>query len=71
VTFRLILCVATKGRSAFLLKGSSKAKRKRSQLEEVKQEEAQLKADRQEFLLKTKRLKVENRDLRQELEEMA
>ena len=39
-------------------------------MEEVKQEEKQLKANKQDFLLSSKRLKVENRDLRQELEEM-
>ena len=39
-------------------------------MEEVKQEEKQLKENKQDFLLSSKRLKVENRDLRQELEEM-
>ena len=39
-------------------------------MEEVKQEENQLKANKQDFLLSSKRLKVENRDLKQELEEM-
>jgi hypothetical protein len=42
-----------------LLKGSSKQKRKRAEMEEVKDEEMQLKNDRQGFLTKVKRLKEE------------
>lgn len=39
--------IAEKGKSAFLLKPSSKLKRKRTDIEEVKGEEAELHADKQ------------------------
>ena len=41
----------------FLLKGSSKLKRKRSDIEEVKEEEGLLKGDRQKFLKGVKKLR--------------
>lgn len=51
------------GRSANLLKGSSKRKRTHEELEEVKNEEDELKEDKQSFLQEVKRLKKENADL--------
>ena len=42
----LTLVLAEKGRSAFLLKGLSKYKRKRSEIEEVKDEEMKLSQDK-------------------------
>ena len=41
---------ASKGKGAFLLKGSSKKKRSREQMEEVKHEEELLNEDKQLFL---------------------
>ena len=45
------------------MKGSSKRKRTREELEEVKQEEDFLKDDRQLFLQEFKRLRKENEEL--------
>lgn len=39
-----------KGRSADLMKGTSSRKRRHHEMEEVKEEELELKKDRQEFL---------------------
>ena len=50
-------CIETNGKSAFLLKGTSKRKRRRSQIEEVKEEEKLLKQDKQKLLKDYKRLK--------------
>lgn len=50
------------GRSANLVKSSSKRKRKREELEEVKDEEDQLKVDRHSYLKEVKKLR---RDLSQ------
>ena len=49
--------IVDKGRSAFLLKPSSKHKRKRNEMEEVKDEEELLKRDKQNYLLEVKKLK--------------
>ncbi len=43
-----------------LIKGASKRKRTKEELEEVKQEEEFLKEDRQSFLQEVKRLKRDN-----------
>ena len=51
------------GSAVNLLKGSSKRKRTRKELEEVKHEEEALKEDKQEFLKEMKRLKEENHRL--------
>jgi hypothetical protein len=51
------LTIASHGKSAFLLKPSSKLKRKRSEMEEVKEEEKLLNDDKQKFLLNVKRLR--------------
>ena len=51
------------GRSANLLKGSSKRKRTREELEEVKDEEEELRQDKQSFLQEVKRLKESHADL--------
>ena len=49
--------IASKGKGAFLLKGSSKKKRSREEMEEVKQEEELLNEDKQLFLRQFKKLK--------------
>jgi hypothetical protein len=45
------------GRASLLMKASSKRKRTRDELEEVKQEEEALKGDRHSFLVDYKRMK--------------
>ena len=45
-----------------LMKGSSKRKRTKAELEEVKQEEEAMRNDTQAYLLEVKRLKQELRD---------
>ena len=42
-----------------LLKGGSKAKRKRNEIEEVKEEEDLLKKDKQKYLQQVKKLKLD------------
>ena len=49
---------ASKGKAAHLLKGSSKKKRSRAEIEEVKHEEDELNTNRQEFLRAYKHLKT-------------
>jgi hypothetical protein len=50
----------------FLLKSSSKRKRKHNEIEEVKQEEEELKRDKQGFLHDSKRRKEQEQSLIQE-----
>jgi hypothetical protein len=45
------------------LKNTSKRKRTKKEVEEVKGEEAQLKFDRQSFLKENKRLRAENEEM--------
>ena len=52
------MVIASKGKAAYLLKGSSKKKRSRAEIEEVKQEEAMLSSNKQEFLRQYKMLKT-------------
>lgn len=54
-----IFTLAEKGKSAFLLKGSAHVKRKRSEIEEVKDEEGMLNKDKYGFLRAVKKLKTE------------
>jgi hypothetical protein len=49
--------VGSNGKAAFLLKESSKKKRSREELEEVKVEEELLKRDKQGFLREFKKMK--------------
>ena len=49
---------ASKGKGAFLLKGSSKKKRSRQEIEEVKNEEEELKQDKQQVLRAYKQFKL-------------
>ena len=49
--------IVHKGRTVSFLKDSSKRKRKRSEIEEVKVEELELKQDKNEFLKQFKRIK--------------
>ena len=51
-----------KGRATALLKNNSKRKRTKSEIEEVKEEESNLKENKQEFLQNIKRLKKELKD---------
>jgi hypothetical protein len=51
------------GRAVALIKGDSKRKRTKEELEEVKDEETELKLDKQGFLLEYKRIKRNNEDL--------
>ena len=53
-----ILDLGSRGKAAFLLKGSSKKKRSKEEMEEVKHEETALKQDKQAFLQEFKRLKT-------------
>lgn len=53
-------CLESKGRSAHLLKPSSKHKRKRSEIEEVKEEELMLRKNKQGFLQTFKKLRTDH-----------
>ena len=65
---RSLLQTASKGKAAYLLKGSSKKKRSRLEMEEVKHEEDQLNADKHLFLKQHKKLKQEHELLHQQLQ---
>ena len=52
--------VGSHGKAVFLLKESSKKKRSRNEIEEVKEEELLLKHDKQGFLREFKKLKENN-----------
>jgi hypothetical protein len=56
-----------KGSAVNLLKSSSKRKRSRRELEEVKHEEDALNEDKQAYFEQVKRLKQEKRQLEREL----
>src|SRR6185312_8767522 len=62
--------VGARGKSAFLLKDSSKGKRKRHEMEEVKDEESQLKENKQEYLQQVKRLKQDNEELAAKVQDL-
>ena len=47
-----------KGRAINALKGTSSRKRKRHEIEEIKEEEAELKKDKLKYLQRVKRLKL-------------
>jgi len=51
------------GRASMLMKGSSKRKRTKAELEEVKQEEEALRGDVQGYLMDVKRLKQEHAEM--------
>lgn len=53
----LIVIIASKGKGAYMLKNSSKKKRSKEEMEEVKHEEDLLNKDKQEFLREYKQLK--------------
>ncbi len=55
----MIYQIVENGRASNLMKSSTKRKRTREELEEVKQEEEELKNDKQVFLQMVKRLKDE------------
>ena len=63
----MILSIAENGRASLLMKNSSKRKRTREELEEVKQEEEALKEDRHQFLQEVKRLKQEHAEMMEAL----
>ena len=56
-TFSCIMThsIASKGKATFMLKGSSKKKRSRVEMEEVKHEEDELNEDKYEFLKQYKK----------------
>ncbi len=56
----IIVWIFEHGRTANLLSGQSKRKRKREKLEEMKDEEIQLQHNRHDFLLDVKCLREEN-----------
>ena len=56
------------GLASLLMKSSSKRKRTRDELEEVKQEEEALKDDRHSFLQEVKRLKQEHAEMMEALQ---
>jgi len=58
--------IGSHGRSVNLMKGTSKRKRTREEIEEVKQEEEELKNDHQGYLQQIKRLK-EDKDRLEEI----
>lgn len=58
----------SKGRAAHLLKASSKKKRSREELEEVKEEESKLNENKHEFLHQHKRLREANQHLQDEVQ---
>ncbi len=53
------------------MKSSSKRKRTRQELENVKQEEEELKSDKQLFLQMVKRLKEEKTELEEQIEQIS
>ena len=55
----IIHFLAERGKALGLIKPSSKRKRTRSEIEEVKEEEKLLKTNKQEFLKETKKLKLD------------
>jgi hypothetical protein len=59
--------IAEKGRSTFLLKGMSKNKRKRSEIEEVKDEESKLNVDKQQYLKRVKQMREEFNTMKGEI----
>eukprot|EP00349_Pseudokeronopsis_sp_Brazil_P010959 CAMPEP_0202978102 /NCGR_PEP_ID=MMETSP1396-20130829/84642_1 /ASSEMBLY_ACC=CAM_ASM_000872 /TAXON_ID= /ORGANISM="Pseudokeronopsis sp., Strain Brazil" /LENGTH=128 /DNA_ID=CAMNT_0049716971 /DNA_START=3502 /DNA_END=3888 /DNA_ORIENTATION=- len=70
VTFIQLTSIAEKGKSVGLLKDTSKRKRQRDELEEVKQEESLLKEDRQSYLQNAKRIRREHNELLNKLEDL-
>jgi cell division septum initiation protein DivIVA len=64
-SYILLILIDSKGKSADMMKDSSKRKRTRQEMEEVREFEQDLKEDRQKFLQQAKRLKQE-RDMLQE-----
>ena len=59
----LLTYLGSKGKAADMMKESTRRKRTRKEMEEVKEFEESLKADRQQFLQETKRLKQERDEL--------
>lgn len=59
------------GRASLLLKSSSKRKRTREELEEVKLEEGALKEDKHSFLQEYKKLKIEHAQMMELLQGQA
>jgi septal ring factor EnvC (AmiA/AmiB activator) len=62
------MALAENGRASLLMKTTSKRKRTRDELEEVKQEEEALKDDRHSFLQEVKRLKQEHAEMMEALQ---
>lgn len=60
--------IAQKGKSAYLLKPSSFQKRKRCEIEDVKEFEEQLKTNKPAFMNSVKKLRTERDDLIQKVD---
>jgi hypothetical protein len=58
-TITILTYIASKGKSADMMKDSSKRKRTRQEMEDVREMEKDLKDDRQHFLQRTKKLREE------------
>ena len=58
-SYTLLTHLGSKGKSADMMKDSSKRKRTRAEMEEVREFEQSLKEDRQQFLQQAKRFKQE------------
>jgi len=61
--------IDAKGKGAFLLKGGSKKKRSRAEMEEVKGKEALLESDKQQFLREFKKLKQDQNHIGEEMQQ--
>jgi len=59
----LMLIIAQNGRATLLMKSSSKRKRTKEELEEVKMEEDSMRDDKQGYLQEVKRLKQEHAEM--------
>jgi hypothetical protein len=69
--FTMLPFIASHGRAANLVKGSSKRKRTKEEIEEVKGEEEELKDDRTLFLKRIKKLKEDKAELESVVDQMS
>ena len=67
----ILIPIGSKGKAADMMKDSSKRKRTRKEMEEVKEFEQSLKEDRQQFLQDTKRLKQERDQMQEQIIELS
>ena len=69
--FPLLTRLGSKGKAADMMKDSTRRKRTRQEMEEVKEFEQSLKLDRQQFLQETKRLKLERDQMQDQIIELS